>query len=118
MNSARRLHPPDPAALDREPGHLASLDDVDAERTRGAGKAPRHRIVPGRAGPTLIESAEHRMMAVKVDERDLGFDLLARQELRSRSRSDGWRYHDGGSRAFRARCGRGKPVPRCENIKL
>ena len=64
-----------------KPGHLAPLDDVDPERARGPGEAPGDGIVTGRAGPSLVQGAKHRQVAVEIDEGDAGLHLFRGQKL-------------------------------------
>ena len=81
--AARRLHAPDPAALDAQARHLAVLDQVDPARVRGARVAPGDRVVPRRPGPPLQEAAiDGEARVVEVEERPAGAHLLARQQLR------------------------------------
>ena len=50
-----------PAASRSDPGDLAILDDVDAERVGGARIAPGDRVVPRHAAAALQGRAEHRV---------------------------------------------------------
>ena len=71
---------PDGVAADA--GHLAVLDDVDAQGIGGARIAPGDRVVARRAAAPLQRRAEHRIANVaNVQRRAEGLGLLGRQPL-------------------------------------
>ena len=68
MRPRRRLQRLDRAArVLADAGHLAVLDDVDAERIGGARIAPGDRIVPRGAAAPLQGRAQHRIADVVLD---------------------------------------------------
>ena len=76
-----RVHRAGRRAADR--GHLAVLDDVDAERARGARIAPGHRVMPRHAAAALQGGTQDRMAQVgrDVQRRTERLRLLRRQPL-------------------------------------
>ena len=74
-----RLQPLDAAVADIEAGHLAVLDDVDAELARRAGKSPGHGVVARDAGARLKARAEDRIAPVgrDIDQGNAPFHLLS-----------------------------------------
>ncbi len=78
---ARGLHALDRAgAVEADAGHLAVLDDVDAERVGGARVAPGDRVVARGAAAALQRGAEHRVADVaNVQQRAEALRLCGRE---------------------------------------
>ena len=72
-----------PGGVLHEARHLAVLDDVHAERIRGARVAPGHRVVPRGAGAPLQEPAEDREARLRghLQERGLRGHLRAAEDV-------------------------------------